>query len=48
MKKTYIQPKTVVEQVVINNLCLSVSTTAADDSVVLAPERDETMEWEEM
>ncbi len=46
MKKTYIQPQTRDEQAVMNALCLVVSTTAADNSDVLAPERED-IEWEE-
>ena len=48
MKKTYIQPKTAVEQVEINAVCLPLSGKGADPSLeVLAPERDDEMEWEE-
>ena len=48
MKKTYIQPKTAVEQVEINAICLPLSGKGADPTKdVLAPERDDEMEWEE-
>jgi len=46
MKKTYIKPQSNEEQAVMNAICLVVSTTAADNSEVLAPEREETG-WEE-
>jgi len=46
MKKTYIKPQSSEEQAVMNAICLVVSTTAADNSEVLAPEREETG-WEE-
>lgn len=47
--KTYIQPQTTEEQVVVNSICLTLSDKGANSELdVLAPERDETMEWEEM
>ena len=46
MKKTYIKPQSSEEQALVNAICLVVSTSAADDSAVLAPEREETG-WEE-
>lgn len=47
MKKTYIHPLTKVEEITIDTICLAVSTTPADNSDVLAPERDDA-EWEEI
>jgi hypothetical protein len=46
MKKTYIKPQSNEEQAVMNAICLVVSTTAADNSEVLAPEREDNG-WEE-
>ena len=46
MKKTYIQPLVKEEEASVNAICLVVSTTAADNSEVLAPAREETG-WEE-
>lgn len=46
MKRTYIHPTINVEETAIETICLVVSTTPADNSDVLAPERDDT-EWEE-
>ena len=46
MKKTYIQPLVKEEEASVNAICLVVSTTAADNSEVLAPEREGTG-WEE-
>ena len=45
--KTYIKPQTNEEQLAIDAVCLVVSTTPADSSPVLSPERDDNMEWEE-
>ena len=46
--KAYIKPMTTVEQVKLNAYLISLSTTAADNSQVLAPERTEDVEWEEL
>ncbi len=46
MKKTYIRPQINEGKSIIDAICLVVSTTAADDSAVLAPEREDTG-WEE-
>lgn len=47
--KTYIQPQTTEEQVVVNSICLTLSSKGANSELeVLTPERDEETEWEEI
>ncbi len=47
--KAYIQPKTTEEQVVVNSICLTLSSKGANSELeVLTPERDEEVAWEEM